>query len=102
MANTREELQTLLETILGSDQVYYQPPQSIRMSYPAIIYELADIKSIHAENLPYIVTRKYSVKLVTRDPDSAVVGVLSRLPKTRFDRHFVSDNLNHFVFNIYS
>ena len=38
MAKTREELHELLVSVLGSRNVYFQPPESIRMQYPAIVY----------------------------------------------------------------
>ena len=36
----RTELQTLLEEILGSKNVYFQPPDTVSMKYPAIVYSL--------------------------------------------------------------
>ena len=34
----RLELQDLLETVLGSQYVYFQPPATLRMRYPCIVY----------------------------------------------------------------
>ena len=43
----RIELQTLLEELLGSKNVYYQPPNNLSMSYPAILYSTdKDIEDI--------------------------------------------------------
>ena len=47
-------LQETLETILGSENVYFQPPESYKIEYPCIIYERANIKAIKADNIGYI------------------------------------------------
>ena len=39
---TRQELQTKLEDILGGRHVYFQPPESTKMEYPAIVFSMKD------------------------------------------------------------
>ena len=39
----RLDLQKIFEDILGSKNVYFQPPESLKMKYPAIRYSLDDI-----------------------------------------------------------
>jgi hypothetical protein len=39
--------------------------------------------------------------VIYRHPDSDLPHKIASLPKCSFDRHFVSDNLNHDVFNLY-
>lgn len=41
---SRLNLQTFLEEILESRNVYFQPPESVKMKYPAIVYALDDIE----------------------------------------------------------
>lgn len=96
----RLELQTLLETILGSRNVYYQPPSSIQMKYPAIVYSRSDIKSVMADDMVYITENAYDITVIDKNPDSNVVAQIAKLSRCRYDRHFVSDNLNHDVFTI--
>lgn len=98
---TRLELQTLLEDILGSRNVYYQPPASVIMKYPAIVYNRADIEIFHANNLPYAHAVAYQVILIDKNPDSEYVNKIAMLPLCRYDRHYVSYNLNHDVFTLY-
>lgn len=43
MAKSRIDLQYLLENILGSRHVYFQPPETVKMNYPAIVYSLDGI-----------------------------------------------------------
>lgn len=95
---SRLELQTLLEEILGSRNVYFQPPESVKMKYPAIVYGLEDIKNTFANDRVYLSKRKYLITVIDEDPDSPIVGRVASLPFCRFNRHFESDNLNHDVF----
>ena len=95
---SRLELQTLLEELLESRNVYYQPPTSVKMKYPAIVYGLEDIENSFANDGVYLSKRKYSVTVIDEDPDSEIVVKISQLPTCRFNRHFESDNLNHDVF----
>lgn len=96
----RLELQQLLENLIGSCNVYYQPPASTRMKYPAIVYSRYDIENTPADNLPYKQSHFYQLTVIDRDPDSEIVYKVSKLPMCVFDRHYASDNLNHDVFTI--
>ena len=97
---TRLDLQTLLENLLGTDNVYFQPPPGHLMSYPCIVYNRSNIRSDHADNSPYIHDKEYSLTVIDANPDSVIPDAISKLPRCSFDRHFVSENLNHDVFNI--
>ena len=98
---SRLELQTLLESVLGSRNVYYQPPASVRMNYPAIVYFRSDIENDFANDSAYIQSLAYEVIVIDEDPDSDIVMRVSQLPMCRYNRHYTSDNLNHDVFTLY-
>lgn len=95
----RTDLNGLLKGM--TENVYYQPPNGVDMSYPAIVYEMSDIQNIHANNNVYTQQHVYDVTVMDEDPDSEIVDTVSKLPKCKFNRHFVSDNLNHTVFKLY-
>ena len=97
---SRLELQILLEEILGSANVYYQPPESVKMSYPAIVYSLKNMKNNFANNSVYTQYTDYEIIVIDKDPDSVIVSKISKLPMCMFDRHYASDNLNHTVFTL--
>ncbi len=101
MAQQRLSLQSKLEEILGSDHVYFQPPPSLALEYDCIVYKRNYIKTDFADNNPYRLEDRYSVTVIYRHPDSDLPYKIASLPKCSFDRHFVSDNLNHDVFNLY-
>jgi len=98
---SRPNLQALLENILGSRNVYYQPPESVKLNYPAIVYSRSDIQNSFADNNVYMQSHVYELTVIDRDPDSNIVELISALPICRFERHFESDNLNHDVFIIH-
>lgn len=98
---SRLELQTLFEDLLGSRNVYYQPPASVFMNYPAIVYSRNNIENDFADNSVYAQYTSYQVTVIDENPDSEYVKKVSALPKCRYDRHFVSENLNHDVFTLY-
>lgn len=98
---SRLELQTTLEEILGSRNVYFQPPSSVRMQYPAIIYSRKDIEKRPADDRTYHKLPSYEVILIDKNPDSKYVEKIFDLPYCSFDRHYESDNLNHDVFTLY-
>lgn len=99
--NNRNKLHELLCETLGSRQVYFQPPESVKMKYPAIVYSRNRIDNEHADDGVYIQSPSYLVTVIDKNPDSEIVENISLLPRCRFDRHYISDNLNHDVFTIY-
>lgn len=98
--NRRLKLHELLKTVSGTPNVYFQPPESLKLKYPAIIYALNGINSIYADDKPYIAKRAYSITVIDKNPDSAIADRISELPECRFNRAYASDNLNHTVFTI--
>lgn len=97
---TREELHEVFVNILGSRNVYFQPPESLKIKYPCIIYERSDIRTVKADNDDYLVRNRYTVTVIDADPDSKLPYEILKLRYCNFDRHFVSDNLNHDVFTL--
>lgn len=95
----RSELQTALEVVC--ENVYFQPPASVQMTYPAIVYERDRSDTRFADDRPYTVTKQYALTLICKSPDDSIFEMLSSLPMCAHVRHFVVDNLNHDVFNIY-
>ena len=102
MAKVRRlELHEALCEILGSRNAYFQPPASVRMQYPAIVYSRSNIENVHADDVAYLQRTQYEITVIDKDPDSDIVDKISKLPLCRFDRHYEADNLNHDVFTLY-
>lgn len=97
----RLELQTILEEVLGSRNVYFQPPETVKMNYPCIVYSRLSGDTQFANNKPYSFQLQYRVLVLDKNPDSVIPKKVSELPMCVFERHYVTNNLNHDLFNIY-
>lgn len=97
----RVQLQALLEELIGSRNVYFQPPESFKLSYPCIIYSRNAGKTKFANDNPYSYQRGYKVTVIDKNPDSEIPVKVATLPMCIFDRHYTADNLNHDVYNLY-
>ena len=98
---TRLGLQQLLKDLLGTGNVYYQPPETVKLVYPCIVYAKNAEGVIYADNSPYKNHQGYKVTVIDTDPDSLIPAKISRLPLSKFSVHYTKDNLNHDVYNIY-
>lgn len=101
MASNRLELHELLVEVLGSRNVYYQPPASVQMKYPAIVYKRNVIRNTFADDKVYKQDHLYQLTVIDPNPDSEIVERVSRLPRCEQTNHFTSDNLNHDIYQIY-
>jgi hypothetical protein len=98
---SRLSLHEILSTILGSDAVYFQPPPTIKLVYPCIVYERDSARTIFSGNKPYLYTKRYLVTVIDRNPDSEIPEKIAALPKCVFDRFYTVDNLNHDVYRLF-
>jgi hypothetical protein len=104
----RIELDDVLRVIInitdpidGDSHVYFQPPESIKMKYPAIVYSIDGLNSKHANDRRYASKTGYSVTLIDKNPDSGYVDRILEIPYCRFNTAYPAEGLNHFNFTIY-
>jgi hypothetical protein len=97
----RTDLDAVIRTLLGSSNVYFQPPNGLAMKYPCIVYERSGMHARRADNLPYYNKKRYTITVIDRNPDSLIPDKVAKLDFCSFDRHFTSENLNHDVFVLY-
>ena len=95
----RADLHTLLLSIVPN--VYFQPPPSVQMQYPCIVYARSDRNVDHANNKPYKHVKQYEVTVIDRDPDSTIPDQVAELPMCSFRRFFTAENLNHDVYELF-
>lgn len=81
--------------------VYFNPPESVKLVYPCIIYNRSNGNTTYADNNPYTFHTNYQITIIDKDPDSEMINKVAMLPTSRYDRHFINDKLNHDVFDIY-
>lgn len=98
---TRLEFHTLLENVLGSKNVYFQPPTGVMLKYPCITYSRKSGNSRFANNSLYSYKQCYNLIVIDKNPDSTILDKVVKLPMCMFDRHYPADNLNHDTYTIY-
>lgn len=101
MNQTRLTVHDLLTSFLDNDHCYYQPPESIKLEYPCIIYKYDNNTRFMADDKPYAIAHQFIITFITRDPDDSILDAMFEEPKLRFDRYYVAENLHHYSFIYY-
>ena len=97
---TWSELQQVLSDIC--ENVYFQPPENLKIKYPCIVFERTNALTVYADNNPYYTTKRYTITLITKTTDNdEYVDKLLKLPMCTFDRQFITENLCHDVFTMF-
>lgn len=98
----RLKLHDILKTLIDTEKVYYQPPATITLVYPCIIYSLGSGDSRYADNKTYNYTNRYELLFIYKQPmESIIPKVLDAFQLCRFNSSYVSDNLHHYAFTLY-
>lgn len=99
----RLELHEKLCTVLGSRNVYYQPPANIQMRYPCIVYTPNPARDRYADNRRYIVNYSYHVQIIAHDPEFELFDSFpdNFMYCTESAPRFAADNLNHTNYTLY-
>lgn len=96
----RWKLQDILEQTCPN--IYFSPPENVKLVYPCIIYERNDIDGDYADNHFYMKKTGYAITVIDEDPDSTLYEeLLNKLEYARFDRHADIDGLSHDYLNVY-
>lgn len=85
----------------GDRHVYFDPPASVQMKYPAIRYTRKKIEKLHANNITYKLLTPYELIVIDNNADSNIIDKLLSLQYCDHDRHYKADNLHHDVFTLY-
>lgn len=100
--SARDDLQEILDSLLPEGKrAYFDPPSSLKMEYPCIVYNRSFVKIDHADNAPYLSKKRYQITIVDQDPDSDIPDKVGALSTASFDRHYVAENLHHDVYNLF-
>lgn len=97
----RLDLHEDLCKILGSRNVYYDPPENIKIKYPAIVYSRANIDTTKADNANYLTTVVYNATYIRKDDNDDILEQIIDRPYTQMGTHFVASNMHHDPFTIY-
>ena len=94
----REKLSELMEECGEEPRLYFQPPESVHLEYPCIIYHLKRLDKRNANNHPYFKTISFDITYITRDPTSTVPMRFEDEPLFMFDRYYTAENLHHYSY----
>lgn len=94
MAKTQLDLQKELKKFCNN--VYFQPPESIKLNFPCIIYNREQPKVERADNVRYKKDTCYSLKYITTDPNTSVPdNIADYFTYCEINRYYIADNLTH-------
>ena len=97
----RMSLQVELERLAGRN-VYFQPPATVQLVYPCVIYNLGAGDTKHADDSVYTYTNRFELIFIYRKPNIEIIEqVLRTFPMCSVSRVYIADNLYHYVFNLY-
>jgi hypothetical protein len=100
--SSRLDLHEELCEILGSRNVYFQPPSSVKMKYPCIRYSSDGNSVRHANNKVYKNVKRYEGVVIDSNPDSTIPdAMLEHFEMCSLGSGYTADNLNHFPFTLY-
>lgn len=98
----RLALHQILCDVLGSRNVYFQPPEDVKIVFPAIIYELEGIDTKYADDThKYKRNLRYKITLASSNPEHDIVDRLLDLRYSRLESISHYDNLHNYYINIY-
>lgn len=100
--NDRIELKNKLESISGVKAIYFQPPSTVKLKYPCIIYNRSGGRTIFSDDYPYLFRTRYLVTVIDKDPDSKIPDIIAKsFQMCIAETPYTADNLNHFPFSLY-
>lgn len=97
----RIKVSQMLHNVLGSNNVYFDPPESVKMKYPAIVYRRAKIDTVNADNRKYLGYDRYEVTFIRKDADNEIIDAILELPYCEHNRVYKASDLHHDVFTLY-
>lgn len=102
VADRRLKASRILHEVFGkATQVYYDPPESKKMVYPAIVYVRKKVDTTNADNNKFIIYDRYQVTYIHKDKDDPMIDKFLDLQYCEHVNQFKSDDLYHDVFTLY-
>lgn len=97
---SRLSLHEKLVTFLPN--VYFQPPSTIQMKYPCIVYTKSDKMRHYASDVVYLSLQEYNITVIESDPDSDIGDAIEKyFQSCVISQYYTVDNLNHTTLNLY-
>lgn len=90
-----------IRRILGSTNVYFEPPASLIMKYPCVRYKRSNIDVVFADNKAYLGHNRYEIIVIFKDADDDLPGKFLYNDEglvLNVERTYIADGLHHYVF----
>ena len=102
MNNHRLDLHEKLCEILGNRNVFFQPPETLKIPNRAIIYRMSDMDQKRANNKLYSKTNRYQILFCTPNPDETVYDdILEEFEMSTLERSYRYENLNYYSISLF-
>lgn len=99
---SRQKLHEELVYLLGNNNVYFQPPSSVTLKYPCIIYSLSRTDTARADNKNYIKTNEYHVKHIFKSLTNELKDqLLDNFQMISHDNRFIAEGLYNDDFTLF-
>jgi len=97
---TRSDLQLYLENVSGV-KVYFNPPETVQLTYPCIVYNRDYIYNHHADNKIHLQENRYVVNVLDKKVDGDIFKIISKLPRCRYKNHSFKNGISQDSFTLY-
>lgn len=98
----RLEFDTELRELLQTQNTYYEPPASVRMKYPCVVYSRGSLDNTWAGDHRYVGRIRFMITTISTNPDNEWPQlILEHFQRVRYDRHYNADGLSHDVLMLY-
>lgn len=84
------------------DNVYFQPPNNLKIKYPCIVYNKRIVDTKYANDDVYSIKQRYEVIAMSNDPDNTLAEqILKSIQYCTISSTFVVDNVYHTTLRLY-
>ena len=102
----RVELNNLLGDILEEKfdvrNVYFNPPEDVKLQFPCFVYfRSSSHRILRANNTSYKFTQGYKVTFIGRRPDDSFIEEMTSRRYVGYNTSFMADGLVHDEYTIY-
>lgn len=102
MAEMDKRLALHTKLLTFCTNVYFQPPETMKLQFPCILYFKTSVPASYANDLIYKYKQGYTVTVVDKDPDSEIAyDIMKNFEYCRIDSFYKSEGLNHTKLTIY-
>ena len=95
-------LNDILVEILGSENVYYEQQEDVKLKYHCIVYKLATPSTMKANNHLYFYMDCYELTVITEDPYNTIAKqILEKFTYASSKGRYIGDGLYHDSITLY-